>query len=462
MLTKNLLGVSQDVDPSFNDVVLLLHADGADGSTSFIDSSLKNHVFTKKGNSSVSSAIKKFGEGSLYLDGNITGIYTQPSESFAMGPDDFTIECFVYSTGQADNNSRIVNFGPFWNNNNSWSINFNDFYSGKITLASYKLGAIRLLESTTLTIPSTWYHIAVVRSDGVFKLFVNGILEDTNTSYVGVSLESSSENICCIGGAYDFSQDEDFYGYIDEFRITKGLARYSTDFIPNNHPFETNITTTDPHKDDGVLLMHADGLSNSNLFTDSSSKNNIITTHGTTKITSAQGKFNTSAYFNGSTNSYLAIASTTNFGFNTLDFTIEFWIRMSVVVGPANFVDFRGGEATTINSGIRIAISSGSPKLIVGWSSNDYKIDAGSVIVANRWQHIALTRQSDVWRVFVDGIQKGSIIEQFVLPLTSGLRLGTYDGQASGTLNGYIDELRVTKGVARYTSNFTVPSNPFN
>lgn len=225
------------IDPYAANVVLLMHGEGTDGSKVFVDSSNQSNTFTAKVGSRISTLNKKFGAGALYFDGNTAGVYTNSKSDFAMGSDDFTVECFVYATANVDQFSRIVNFGPYWSSADSWSIIVNDFYSRKISLASYKLGASRLCESVTLININTWYHVAVTRSGGVFRLFVDGVLESTNSSYIGIPIETSTTNICCIGGAYDLSEYEDFAGYIDEFRITKGVARYTENFTPPTAPF---------------------------------------------------------------------------------------------------------------------------------------------------------------------------------------------------------------------------------
>lgn len=239
MLSSRILAACNQgqIDPYAANVVLLMHGEGTDGSNVFVDSSNQSNTFTAKAGSRISTLNKKFGAGALYFNGNTTGVYTNSKSDFAFGSDDFTVECFVYATANADQNSRIVNFGLHWSNVDSWSINFNDFYSRKISLASYKLGASRLCESVTLTNINTWYHVAVTRSGGVFRLFVDGVLESANSSYIGIPIETSTTNICCIGGAYNLSQDEDFAGYIDEFRITKGVARYTENFTPPAAPF---------------------------------------------------------------------------------------------------------------------------------------------------------------------------------------------------------------------------------
>ena len=75
-----------------------------------------------------------------------------------------------------------------------------------------------------------WYHVAVVRNGNTFKLYINGISEATYTN--SATIENSSTNTLALGSSVNTSAEEDFYGYIDDLRITKGIARYTSNFTP--------------------------------------------------------------------------------------------------------------------------------------------------------------------------------------------------------------------------------------
>ena len=227
-------------DPHYSSVSLLLHGDGADGSTTFTDSGPSARTVTAVGNAKVSTTQSKYGGASLYFDGSGDKATAAASADFVFGADDFTLEGWVYITG-GQNYARMMHFGGYWSTNDSFGILAKDANNaGKISFASYKLGRSRLCVSTTSVSTNTWYHVAVTRSSGVFRLFVDGVLEATNSSYVGVSIDASVTNTLAIGSATTTSGGEDYGGYIDDVRITKGVARYTATFTPPTEAYPNN------------------------------------------------------------------------------------------------------------------------------------------------------------------------------------------------------------------------------
>ena len=235
--------VAQAYDPHYSSVSILLHGDGADGSTTFTDSGPDSRTVTAVGNAKVSTTQSKYGGASLYFDGSGDKATASASADFVFGTGDFTLEGWVYITG-GQSYARMIHFGPFWGSNDAFGINALDAEApGKITFVSYKLGTSRLCISTTTVSANTWYHVAVTRSSGVFRLFLDGVLEATNSSYVGVSIEESSTNTFAVGSATTTSGGEDFSGYIDDVRVTKGVARYTATFTPPTEPFTNSAPT---------------------------------------------------------------------------------------------------------------------------------------------------------------------------------------------------------------------------
>jgi len=224
-------------DPYFNNVSLLLHFDGASGSTDFVDNSSKLQVVNYEGSTSLNNTNYKFGSASAYFNSLGSKVYVANSPDFVFGSADFTIECWVYIvTGQAY--ARIIHFGPFWQSNNAFNLLAIDAdYPNKITFARYKLGVSRLCVSTLDIKRDTWYNVAVTRKDGIFRLFINGILESTNSNYVGITIEENTTTTVTVGSAITTSGGEDLIGYVDELRITKGIARYVSNFTVQTESF---------------------------------------------------------------------------------------------------------------------------------------------------------------------------------------------------------------------------------
>lgn len=204
------------------------------------------------------------------------------------------------------------------------------------------------------------------------------------------------------------------------------------------------------------LLLHCDGTDGSTIFTDTSGTPKTVTPSGDAHIETDQAKFGTaSAYFDG-TGDYLTVSNDGAFNFGTGDFTIEAWVRLAnasayrFLLGSAAsgymMVAFNY-QANAINVGV------GN----VGWTANF----SGHNISADTWTHVALSRSGTSHRCFVGGTQIGSTVTDstsYTFP-TGGMAIGYQTG--GSPFYGYLDDIRITKGVARYTENFTPPAAAF-
>ena len=215
-------------DSYLQNTVLFINGNG-----SIADGSVYGRAVTANGNAQVSTSIKKHGTGSVAFDGSGDKLTVASSADFAFGVGDYTIELWVMRGAGGQAYARAVNFGPYWASDDAHGINVSDpDVGGKLAYASYKLGAARLLASSTKLDQGVWYHVAVTRAAGVFRLFLDGVLQATNSSHVGASIDVSSNNWLAIGSAEPVSGGEDFSGYIDDLRVTKGVARYTGNFTP--------------------------------------------------------------------------------------------------------------------------------------------------------------------------------------------------------------------------------------
>lgn len=214
---------------------------------------------------------------------------------------------------------------------------------------------------------------------------------------------------------------------------------------------------SDPYFSDVVLLLHMDGASGSTTFTDDSSLALPVTVTGNTQISTTQSKWGgASAYFDGSAD-YINLASTynTNFNFGTGDFTVELWFypeKNNIVL-----VDRYGGSGS-----YQLYITSTGKVEWYGASGFALFTSANSITL-NTWQHIAVSRASGTTKVFVDGVQFASASDSGNYSTSNVFAIGAQVSSRNLTYDykGYIDDLRVTKGVARYTSAFTPPSGAF-
>lgn len=209
---------------------LLLHMD----TDNYEDQSENNHSFNLNGNAFYDTSTKKFGTSSLYLDGTGDYIDVPDSEDWNYGTGDFTIDFWVmFDSGSRTVRRNIIT--QSYNDNNNvycyWHISdglsFTVIDGGAYTVSSHT--------GTSGWSDSTWYHIAIVRNGSSWKIYRNG------TSVASATASITVPNITAplkIGSGITYSgQYYDFKGYIDEVRISKGIARWTENFTPPIVPY---------------------------------------------------------------------------------------------------------------------------------------------------------------------------------------------------------------------------------
>ena len=197
------------------------------------------------GDAKLSTAQKKFGTASLVLDG--TGDYvTVPQQpDFNFGTSDFTFETWVYRNN-VTGNQYVLDLRTATNANHPL------LYFAATSLVLYANGSNRILGTMSTT--GQWAHIAYVRNGSNNMLFVNG----TQLGSTWVDSTNWAQTALTIGASYVATSP--FNGYIDDFRVSKGVARYTTTFTPPAAPFIGDLNT--------VLLLHFNGPDNSTVFLD--------------------------------------------------------------------------------------------------------------------------------------------------------------------------------------------------
>ena len=201
-------------------------------------------AITVFGDAQLSTAQKKFGTASVLLDGTGDYLSLALSSDFGFGTGDFTVEGFIRPSSVASGTKVIADFRTTSSTAAGVLV-----LSGSVVEYQSANGAGTITGSTSLN-TNAFYHVAVVRQSGVTKLYLNGSQEGSNLAdttdygssrplYIGANLNGSAE----------------FPGYIDEFRVSKGIARYTTTFTPTTSEFTPDVNTS--------LLIHANGLSGS-------------------------------------------------------------------------------------------------------------------------------------------------------------------------------------------------------
>ena len=231
-MTYKLTSISQPADPYYGAVSLLLHGDGTNGSTTIVDNSPSPKTVTAVGNAQISTTQSKFGGSSMYFDGTGDCLQSAPSETFRLGNGDFTIECWAYFSA-LDANTTVLRLdsgsgfnGVLFAHTSSLNCYATSAGSSWDILTGQSLGSV-----TT----GTWYHLCLTRSGSTFRGFLNGGVAFTATSSSSIYQLSPVVRIGAAnsGGAIAMN------GYIQDLRITKGIARYTRNFTPPTTAFLT-------------------------------------------------------------------------------------------------------------------------------------------------------------------------------------------------------------------------------
>jgi len=217
-------------DPYYSSVVLLAHMNGTNGSTNFVDSSISPKTITTNGNAQISTTQFKWSGSSGYFDGSNDCLTIPYDSGFNFGSGNFTIEFWIYKIGNNVNTSRI------------WNANGDFYHQIEIAIdASGYLSSYGTTNGTTwnawsnatiaLLSNNIWYHVAFVRNGGSIHAYINGsgVLL---TSALGAStlVNGTSGGTTRSIGGQTVGTDRPLNGYLDDFRITKGIARYTSNF----------------------------------------------------------------------------------------------------------------------------------------------------------------------------------------------------------------------------------------
>lgn len=215
-------GSAPATDPYWANVILAMHMDGVDASTTFTDE--KGSTFAAVGNAQISTAQSQFGGASCKLDGTGDCVKWTAGNDLRLYTDDFTFEAWVYWIGGSF--PRVFAIGAV-----STAGNFQvEVKSGYIVV--HINGSFTSFAATVNT--STWFHVAVVRNAGSVDVFVDGTKSATGPWSRADTINNATAPVV---GANNTSGTNCLNGYIDDLRLTKGVARYTSNFTPPTEAF---------------------------------------------------------------------------------------------------------------------------------------------------------------------------------------------------------------------------------
>jgi hypothetical protein len=419
-----------------NYTYMLLHCDGLTGSVIFSDSSISQHTFTAYGLAKVDTSITKFGTGTASFDGASSYLATDTSTNLNLGIGDFTIETWFrtddvslipginesvcFQAGLITNTNYIL-FGLREPGTAAWFQ-----YSSTSTGIDIRTGDLGLQNNT-------WYHMAVVRkgttaSDWMF--FLNGVSKPftINTGSATCTLPNAVGQFF-IGAQINQTSGivrTFLKGNLDEFRISKGLARWKTDFVPYKSAYGQVHIVTD-YKQLGT----------------------------------SSGEFKEATY--------LSVPSSTDFSFSATDFTVDFWASFYTTTNTNIFLgQYEGANDYWY---IKKETSSGananklSMKFVDGASAKgEYIMTTTWNALTNQFYHFAFIRSSTTASIYINGVSQAltattAFTTNDVGMMAAPLILGKQNG--TNYLDGFMDVARVSKGVVRWNSNFTPPVSSY-
>jgi hypothetical protein len=406
----------------------------------FVDSSTNNYTLTIAGTPSI-QAFTPFeptaaysaatNGGSYYGDGSGDYLLNTTNGLNVNSGTNFTFECWLYrqSTFTGDQGTCFFAIGTEAANRIQFAM-----FGSAIRVEVYA----GTLDFNGGTVPlNAWTHVAIVRSGTTITIYINGV---SATSATWNNVVGNSGGF--IVGA-NRSVSNYVNGYISGLRFLIGTALYTSNFTPPTSP-PTAISNT-------YLLLN---FTNAGIY-DASSKNNLETV-SSVQVSTTQSKFGGSSMWfqSGGT---LSMLNNPGLRFGTGDFTVEWWMYWNTVAtASVGFVSGSGNGSTDIRFANNL--------LYLGKFNQSLDSSFAWTPSAGQWYHVAMTRNGSSLRAFVNGTQIG----------TTATNSGTYDcigtsfyvgtvtfGAAADTPLAYIDDFRITKGIARYVSNFSPPSAAF-
>ena len=419
-------------------------------SNRFIDNSTNNYTVTLNGTPSIqrfNPFLPTYSQaystsvigGSGYFNGSGDYLQAGTSASLALGSGDFTIEGFHYCTGY---NGGAALYSTINTYPSSTGLLFYIETGGKYTIDVN--GTI--LQPTNLATLNAWVHYAVVRSSNTITIYINGLSIGTVSSSTNYS-----DQYAVIGRTGAGSASNYFLGYLSNTRMVKGTAVYTSAFTPPTAPL-TAITNT------SLLLNMINGA-----IYDNAMMNDLIT-GGSAQISTSVKKYGTgSLSFNGSTD-YLQSQTGQNFIFYTGNWTIECWFYITSSVNYQTIYSVSDDQSTGTNE-ISARFDGSNNMLFYVYANGSYVVNGGagtsSALSLNTWYHHALVRNGTNISCYLNGVNTSSTTISSSITIngqTMNCIVGCNVPSTSRFFNGYIDDFRITKGYARYTSNFTPPT----
>ena len=395
--------------------------------------------------------------GSVQFDGSGDYLSLAVSSDFQFGSEDFTIECWAY-TPSTDTKDilGIYNTGA---NRRTFVLRKDQTESVQFLYSSNGTSGTSVDSEDGIINLNEWNHYAVVRKDLEYIIYLNGIR--VASRYDANAIYNNTSDGLRIGSSYN----TDFEGHISNVRILKGQALYTENFTPPTRELEVipntvllacqSTTKADEEKTGKTITVTGNAVANEltpGLLT------SVVKSGGSSAITG-------SVEFDGS-GDYLSVTPTDDFELGSDDFTIEAWVySRNWKAAFANIIFSKGNSSSTSTEYYSLQATQTAGRMQFFWRSGSALLDGSNTrnLSTDSWNHVAVTRSGDTFSLYINGILDDTATSSTTLTtgVTGGVLIGgqSYDPTNNDrVLTGNISNLRVIKGTALYTSDFTPPT----
>jgi hypothetical protein len=431
---------------------LLIHANGVDAygiyGGSVIDSSTAPRAVTKNGSAEISPAQFKFGNAALRCAGAGAYLSCADHADWSFGVGNFTVNFWVKFTDVTNDDYMVgqyANGGNYWYCRKSATGTLNMvFITGTTVIGSYVTTAGGLVAN------DIWYHMEFTRNGITALIFLNGVSQALTEATAFAANDVGDVAFALTVGKANVHFD----GWLDEVRVSKGIARNVVDFAVPTAEYTADANTQ--------LLLHFNTLDSS-----STTAPKITTFVGTAQLDTAAGKFKygTAALLLDGNSDSVTVPDSADFNFGTGDFTIEAFVMFAGI----GAVQTLCGQYEDANNYWFARIDAANKLQIMfvdgGVTMGDYIMtNAWAGLGINTYYHIAFVRNESNVYIFIDGTAQTvttttAILANDVGDMAAILDIGKRN--AANYWNGWIDEFRISKGLARYTADFTAPAAEF-
>jgi hypothetical protein len=435
-------------EPTWANVSLLVHGD----SRPFIDVSANQHALCNwAGRVTLSSAAATFAASAT------SGLKT-PSHhtSWIFGTGAWMVAAYVVTNASNNPRARIVETRATTSSNDgfAFAVDANRRPYVEVMGINYGVGGTGLPTASVLVPNATRTHVAVSYDATTLRCFVDGVLSWSHA----VALNISGNNSLVIGNTADLANGVPSQR-LDEIIVVKGEAVYTSNFTPPARYSDTGIVLAQaaaPTFSNVKLLIHGAGANGGTTITDSSSSARTVSRFGNLQTSTAQARIGSSSLLFDGTGDYATVPASSDFAFPG-DFCTEALAYTDVSTLRAMLSSYATGQGWHLQTGATggLAVAGGAQFGHGDATTRVNTIDA--LIPTLAWFHIAVSRSGTVMMMFVEGEFIHYLSNSTSISNTVALHIGRFAAATTTRdWDGYMQEIRVTKGEPVYTRSFAV------